>query len=230
MQTQPHKNTIEDHILYALDKLSIHASINYAGRTDSGVHALNQSIDFVVPDFWSDLSKLKYALNNLLAPFIRIKRLLIKPPNFHSRFDALARSYRYVITNHVTPFNYPYVLYANNLDLELLQKALYIIQGKHDFRYFCKTGSQNHSFVREIYSAQIINYKNYVIIRFVANGFLRSQIRLMTAFLLEIANKNLTLNDLQQQIEAKKLIYKKTSLPNGLYFERAWYENFVCNG
>jgi len=226
MQSQPHGQTIQDTIEKALKKLNINSKINYAGRTDTGVHGLNQSIDFEIPYFWNNLEKLKFSLNKIITPYIFVKFIRIVNDNFHSRFLATKRSYRYLITNRFTPFNAPYTLYKKNLDIELLQKSIKLFEGEHDFEFFSKKGSEVNHFIRKITHSNIILHKNYVIINFEGNGFLRSQIRMMVKFLLDISDKKFTPSDLSKQLNKQKLISNDLVIPNGLYFKKVWYEDF----
>jgi len=175
------------------------------------------------------LEKLKRVLNNILTPYIFIKRLNFIDINFHSRFLATARSYRYLITNQFTPFNSNYTFYKKDLDIEIMQKAIKVFEGVHNFEYFHKRGSETNSFIREIYNTKIITYKNYVIIRFVANGFLRSQIRMMTQFLMDISDKKLTIKNLENQLNKKEKHSTNLISPTGLYFERVYYEKNFNN-
>jgi len=218
---------VQDKIEFALKKLNIDSNINYSGRTDTGVHALNQSIDFLIPSFWNNLEQLKTSLNKIVSPYIFIKRINFVNINFHSRFLATARSYRYIITNKYTPFLNDYTFYKKELNIQIMQKAVKLFIGKHDFEYFHKKGSNPNSFTREIYNAYIINYKNYAIIKFIGNGFLRSQVRMMTQFLIDISDKKLSIENLENQLEKKEKSSTKLIIPNGLYFERVYYgKNF----
>ena len=150
----------------------------------------------------------------------------IQNQNFHSRFSAKARSYRYIITNQYTPFNSQYTMYKKNLNIDKIQKAIEIFKGKHNFEYFCKMGSEVNSYNREVYDTKVTKYKNYVIIKFIGNGFLRSQIRMMTQFLIDISDNKLSIKNLEMQLNKIEKISTKLAVPNGLYFERVWYENF----
>ena len=223
MQIQPDKKTIQGEIENALQKLNINSQIQHAGRTDRGVHALNQVISFNIPSFW-DLNKLKTLLNKILFPYIFIKKIKIVSDSFNPRFDAKKRSYRYLLTPHFSPFNADYTTYyPNKIDLNLLQKALKMFEGRHDFEYFAKTGSDVKDYIREIYNTKIFKYKNFYVIKIEGNGFLRGQIRIIVDFVLKINEKKLTLNDLKAQLNKKKLISKHLAAPNGLYLERIWY-------
>jgi tRNA pseudouridine38-40 synthase len=223
MQIQPNKKTVEGEIQKALNKINIKTKILHSGRTDRGVHALNQVISFEIPDFWN-LKKLKHLLNKILYPAIYFKKIQVAPPNFHPRFSAKKRSYRYIISKHFTPFNAKYTLYyPNEINLELINNALKTLIGTHDFEYFAKTGSDVNNYIREIYKAYAFEYKNFYIIKIIGNGFLRGQIRIIMDFLLKINENKLSINDLAQQLNKEKLISKHLAKPNGLYLERIWY-------
>jgi len=222
MQKQPQKPTIQGEIENALLKLNINSPLNHAGRTDRGVHALNQVVSFYAPKYWKN-EKLKNSLNKLLHPYIHIKKILNAPDGFHPRFDAKKRSYRYVITPHFSPHFADYAtFYPYNIDLELINKALQLLKGKHDFTHFAKTGSEVNSYERVIYESKAFKYKNLTIVKIAGNGFLRGQIRIIIDFILKINEKKLSLNDLKEQLNGK-LISKHLADPNGLYLERIWY-------
>jgi len=222
LQTQPNKKTIIGEIDKSLKKLNIHTKIAHAGRTDRGVHALNQVISFFIPNFWN-LEKLKNILNKMLAPDIYFKKILIAPPNFNPR-AAKKRSYRYLLSDIYNPFIAKYITYYPNIiNYQLINEALHILKGEHDFEYFAKTGSDVKHYRRIIYDAKIFKYKHLNIIKISSNGFLRGEIRIIVDFLLKINEYKLTLNDLKKQLNKEKLISKHLAPPNGLYLERIWY-------
>ena len=222
LQIQPDKKTVIGEIQKNLLKLNINTSIKHAGRTDKGVHALNQVISFEVPSFWEN-EKLKTILNKILMPEIMFKKIQTIT-NFNPRFDAKKRSYRYILSSYTNPFIDNYVtFYPKNINLPLIQNALNILKGRHDFEYFAKTGSEVDNYIREIYNAYIFKYKNFHIIKIIGNGFLRGQIRIIIDFLLKINENKLTIDDLNLQLNKKALINKHLAKPNGLYLERIWY-------
>jgi tRNA pseudouridine38-40 synthase len=223
MQIQPDKKTVEGEISKSLKKININTKILHSGRTDRGVHALNQVISFEIPDFW-DLEKLKTLLNKILYPSIYFRKIQKASNDFHPRFSAKKRSYRYIISKYFTPFNAKYTLfYEKAIDLKKINTALKILEGKHDFEYFAKTGSDVNNYIREIYKAYAFEYKNFYIIKIIGNGFLRGQIRIIVDFLLKINEDKLSIMDLEVQLNKKKLISKYLASPNGLYLERIWY-------
>ena len=225
MQKQPHKQTIQDRIEIALSSLNIAPHINYSGRTDTGVHALNQSIDFEIPHYWYNLEKLKSKLNSILIPQrIMIKIIRKVDDNFHSRFMATKRSYRYLITDKLTPFNINYTFYKKNLNIEKMQNGANLFVGEHNFEYFKKNGSEIKDSIRKIYDFKITTFKNYVIMRVLANGFLRSQIRFMVGSLIMLSDNLINFRDIELQLsmeQKKNLIIAPSS---GLYFERSYYD------
>ena len=222
LQIQKDKKTVIGEIQKAFKKLNINSQILHAGRTDRGVHALNNVISFEIPEFW-DLEKLKITLNKMLLPSIYFKKIE-KVNNFHPRFDAKKRSYRYILSPIINPFIANYTTYyPKKINKTILNEALNFLKGKHDFEYFAKTGSDVNNYIREIYDAYLLEYKNFTIIKIIGNGFLRGQIRIIVNFLLKINENKLTLNDLKLQLNKEKLINKHLAPPNGLYLERIWY-------
>ena len=223
MQKQPNKLTVQGSIEDALKKLNIITNVKHAGRTDRGVHALNQVIAFNAPAFW-EKDKLLISLNKILHPHIHIKKLTTIDDNFNPRFDAKKRSYRYILSSTFTPFMANYTTYyPNKININLLKNALKILEGTHNFEYFAKTGSDVKNYIRTIYHTNIYTYKNLTIIKIIGNSFLRGQIRLIVDFLLKINENKLTINNLTKQLEKKELINKHLAPPNGLYLERIWY-------
>jgi len=186
-QKQPNGMTIEDKLLKAFRKINIETNIVLSGRTDKEVHATGQVFNCVVPDFWQNFYKLKDILNKNLPSSIKILRIQKVKDDFHSRFHAKKRVYRYLITTKpTTPFNDKFITYIKNVDEKLLQKAIKEFIGVYDFKYFHKTGSDKELTKREIFDAKFYKYKDIYVFNFTANSYLRSQIRLMVGFLLAI--------------------------------------------
>jgi len=223
MQKQLDKITVQGTFEKALEKLDIYSAVLHAGRTDRGVHALNQVISFKTPSFWNK-EKLLKELNKILHPNIHIKKIYNVDDDFNPRFDAKKRSYRYILNPDFSPFNANYTTYyPKKTDLKLIKKALKLLEGKHDFEYFAKTGSNVNNYIRTIYKTNAYKYKNLTIIKIEGNGFLRGQIRIIVDFILKINENKLTFNDLESQLYKKSLISKHLASPNGLYLERIWY-------
>jgi len=223
-QRQKHtKNTIEETISQALIKLKITSQLLYSGRTDAKVHSTGQVISFEVPPFWQDLKKLKHSLNkNLKAIFI--KNIMQTSPNFHPRFMAKARVYRYVFCIKKDKiFLNDYVCFLKKIDIQKLNQVLKLFEGEHDFVFFRKTGSDEKTTIRKIKKAYAYKYQDLIIINIEANAFLRSQVRLIVGSAVSFVEGKLSLEDLKEQINAKKKTFSKPIIPNGLYLAKVKY-------
>ncbi|MBS9782431.1 MAG: tRNA pseudouridine(38-40) synthase TruA [Arcobacter sp.] len=224
-QKQPCGNTIEDELIKAFKKINIKTKIILSGRTDKDVHASGQVFNCFVPPFWEDnLGKLKEVINRVLPLSIKIKHICKVSDDFHARFSAKSRVYRYIITTKaLNPFNARYLTYVENIDEDLMKKAIKEFVGVYDFEYFQKMGSDKEKTIREIYSADFYKYKDIYVFRFCANSYLRSQIRLMVGFLLKINEGKLSFEDLKKQLNLDMQCFKVPALPNGLYLSHIRY-------
>jgi tRNA pseudouridine38-40 synthase len=217
------KYTITTAIESTLISLGINSKIRGSGRTDAGVHATGQIIDFEIPNFWQELSKLKEILNRKLK-HISFKHISLVEDNFHSRFSARVRIYRYIFkTTKPSIFEDRYIAYYPSFDTNLLKQALNRFEGKHDFSNFLKTGTITDTNIREIYRAKYRSLKNYHIIYFEANGFLRSQVRMMIEVAMRVALEEFTIDKLEKQLELKERYITKLAPPEGLYLARVIY-------
>lgn len=221
-QRQPHENSVEDYIQSALSHVGIFSKLTSSSRTDKGVHALNQcSCVAIENDYFNDKKRLCELINRHLHPKMHVKKIIVVNDNFNVRFDAIARSYRYLI-NHgkFSPFLSKYCLFMPEFDIQKLNEILQVFVGEHDFKNYMKMGSDVKSSVRTVHFARAFRKDNLSIITFKANGFLRSQIRLM------MANSFKALNDgkiIQNEYELKALTRIPFS-PNGLYLNRVFYD------
>jgi tRNA pseudouridine38-40 synthase len=217
------KTTISTAIEEALSSLQIHSPIVGSGRTDAGVHATGQVIHFDLPGFWNDLEKLKLNLNRKLTD-ISFKHISLVPNDFHARFSAKKRVYRYVFkTQKPSVFEQKYVSYYQEFNPELLIKALKTFEGKHDFNFFHKTGTVTHTTVREIYRTDYVERNGYHFIYFQANGFLRSQVRMMVDAAMLCARGDMSEIELQEQLNCQQKHTTKLAPPEGLYLAKIIY-------
>lgn len=212
-------NTIFGKIEAVLKELGIEFRVVASGRTDKGVHATGQVCHFDLPEFWSDLKKLKRILNQKLPSSIKVLKIKEVDSDFHARYSAKKRSYRYIIkVGESNPFEANYVTFVKELDYDKLSANMQLFTGEHDFTQFMKTGSDVESTIRVIYRAYAYAYKGYIILNFQANGFLRSQIRLMVGALLTLEKKQI--EDKLKHRYAHKL---KPAPSNGLYLSKILY-------
>jgi len=217
------KQTITTAIEEALISVGITSGIRGSGRTDAGVHATGQVIDFKLPIYWQDLEKLKEVLNQKLK-YISFKRISWVEDSFHARFSAKRRIYRYIFrTTTPSIFENKYIAHYPKFNQKLLVQSLKAFEGEHDFSNFLKTGTITHTNIRTIYKAYYKKYNNYHIIYFEANGFLRSQVRIMVEFTMQVALETLTIQEQLEQLELKRKYSTKLAPPEGLYLARIVY-------
>lgn len=223
-QTQPDKSSVEDRILEAFKRLNVDVKIILSGRTDKGVHATGQVFNVHLPEHFHQTQQLKKLLNHHLPLSIRVLNIKAVPLDFHARFSAKKRVYRYVITqNELTPFISRYITHVQMVNVEKIQEAIVEFIGEHDFEYFQKKGSDKLNFHKEVYEAKFYAYKEFYIFKFKANSYLRSQIRLMVGFLLAISQGKHTKEELRQQLKKEKRIHFKPADGYGLYLAKVIY-------
>jgi tRNA pseudouridine38-40 synthase len=213
------QNTVFGHISAVLLKLGIESKTIASGRTDRGVHATGQVFHIDLPLFWKDLEKLKSTLNKMFSSRIVVKKIRLVNKKFHARYSAKKRIYRYILKeSQANPFQSNYVTFLKQVDFKTIEENIHLFVGEHNFIQFMKTGSEVTSTTRIIYKAFAYRYKGFIILNFEANGFLRSQIRLMVGALLHL-NKQQIKEKLSSRINHKV----KPAPANGLYLTKIKY-------
>jgi len=211
--------TILGELESVLEKLGMAQRVVASGRTDRGVHATGQICHIELPEFWSDVKKLQRVLNEMLPSSIYIRHIKRVSDDFHARYSAKRRVYRYIIKKAPrNPFEVDFITFVTEFDEKVIQKKMALFVGEHDFEYFMKRGSDTKSPIREIYKAFCYEYKDYHILYFEANGFLRSQIRMMVGSLLHLSKEQI-----QEKLMKKEEHKVKPAPPNGLYLARIVY-------
>ena len=171
--------------------------VHGAGRTDAGVHALGQVASAQLSG-GHDTRELMRGLNASLPMDVRVLQVDEAANDFHARFSARSKTYRYAIRNTpmVSPFEYPFVWHVpERLDLAAMQAAAAALMGTHDFACFRSAGQQVRSTTRTITQSEILNnYQlpttNYqpglVAYEVTATGFLRHMVRAIAGTLVEV--------------------------------------------
>lgn len=220
---QPNKKTVIGAIKEAFEKSSIYtANLTQSSRTDKGVHGLNQTAHIDIEGRF-DCELLRRVVNNALPRSVHIKKIVKVSDNFHARFFAKKRSYRFIFKKNPTPFEARYVSRGEIGDISWCNEMLKCFIGRHDFSYFKKTGSDNRSDIREIYKAYAYKRGEYFIFYFEGNAFLRAQIRMMSAFVLEAQKRGIGVRELKMQLSKEKQFIRALAEPNGLYLVRVYY-------
>lgn len=184
IDTKTIQGEIEDKLSLILNEAII---LQASGRTDKGVHAINQVAHFDTTKEIESLEKLKYSLNKLIDPNIRFKNIEKVDESFHSRFSAKGKIYQYVINlKEYLPFFKDLELYISDLDIEKMEKASKLFVGKHNFMNFTSKKEDDDNFIRDIFSIKFEDKKDRIYIYFYGNGFMRYEIRKIVGTLIEI--------------------------------------------
>jgi tRNA pseudouridine38-40 synthase len=179
-QSQPSGDTVQDHLERALASIAGEAvRLAAAGRTDAGVHALAQVAHFETAAVRPESAWVR-GVNTLLAQAVAVQWAAPVANDFHARYSAISRSYRYLLYNHaVRPalhhgrvgwFHLP-------LDVNAMRAALGHLAGEHDFSAFRSSECQAKSPVRTLRSCTLERRGAYLSFEFTANGFLHHMVR-----------------------------------------------------
>ena len=212
-----------------------------SGRTDAGVHANGQVVNFCLEKLPFPVQKLSMILNRLLPDDIHIHKSYLVDLDFHSRFSAKVRMYRYQIIHSqknafdvaISSFpqeqtirysDIPFICVLNqSINIEEYQSYLQLFVGEKDFTTFCSVRDESNNKTRKIFKIDIYGYKQKIIIDIYANGFLRSMIRSIMGNSLDCYNKK-TPQYIQTLLEAKDPHLAKKRLPaNGLCLYKVFY-------
>lgn len=217
---QPNGVTIQETLEQAIEKIVQHkVIIKGAGRTDTGVHAKGQCCTFdsetKVP-----AERLVSAINSKLPRDIAVKSVEVVSEDFHPRFGAKRKTYRYQILNSKSrdPFLDKYsLLYPYKLDVELMRAAAKEMVGEHDFICFCSAGSSVKDTVRTIYDIHIKQDGDLISVDICGNGFLYNMVRIIIGTLLKVNEGKLSTGDIRKIIESKNRdLAGPTAPPQGL--------------
>ena len=229
-QKQPRKRTIQGVFEEALKEINDNKAVSLcaSGRTDAGVHALNQKAHFdlnvkITPD------KLYRALNSLLPDDIYVRKVDSVSDNFHARFNAIGKEYIYKINmGEYNPIERNYVFqYCHKLDIVAMERAISYFEGEHNFKSFTKANDEIVDYVRKISQTSIVRDSknlNMLVITFVGTGFMRYMVRNMVGLLIEIGEGKRKPEDVMEILKQENRIFAgKTAPACGLYLRNVFY-------
>lgn len=228
-QSQPHRKTIQDELERAFQRISgTHARIHGAGRTDTGVHALAQCAHVDLPDRRLAATRWTKALNGVLPSTIRVLRCRYVSPDFHARFSAKGKTYRYRIWAGpiLPPLELNRVWHiSSQLDLDLLAAAGKRFVGKHDFAAFAANrGKKEESTVRTIWSLRVRNRGPAISIEISGDGFLYKMVRLIVGAMTQVASARENLAKIEADLKSGCVGGARFAAPGeGLYLMKVWY-------
>ena len=228
-QVQPNGNTIQAELEKALKKVHKGDSVKVAasGRTDARVHAMGQVIHFDTP-LYIPPHNWKRAINSLMPDDIQITAVDQVAEDFHARYDAKGKEYRYFVRNHQEQdlFRRHYTHHVKaSLDVDAMVKACNYLEGEHDFTSFCSPKTDvKGSKVRTIYQADVRKQADEVVFTFRGSGFLYNMVRILVGTLLEVGRNERQPEEIIRIIDEKdREAAGKTAPPQGLFLWEVFY-------
>lgn len=197
-----------------------------AGRTDAGVHALQQVAHLRANTNQRFQPKqLRRDINDLLPHDISVLKIEIAPPRFHARHDAIARYYLYQIATRRTAFGKNSVWWIKDeLDAAAMAAAAQTLIGRHDFASFSERDAQQTSTVVQVDNAEIAVFESLILFRIGASHFLWKMVRRIVGVLAEVGRGNLSPNNFQKLLKThSNALAALTAPPSGLFLEQILY-------
>lgn len=220
------KNTIQERFENVLSKMcGKDVEIFASGRTDAGVHADEQTANFKC-DIEMCLQDILQYMNKYLPEDIRVTSIEEADLRFHSRLNAVSKTYEYTIaTEKPDVFIRKYVYFVDKKpDVERMRKAAKRIIGKHDFKGFSSVGRSKKSTVRTVNSIEIREENELIKIRINGNGFLYNMVRIICGTLYDIGIGTLGEGIIEEILEEKNRAKAGVTLPaSGLRLVKVYY-------
>lgn len=188
-QTQPAGNTVQDALEAALRQIAgVPVAVVCAGRTDSGVHATAQVVHFDSP-VERPLTAWVRGVNTFLPAAVAVRWAQPVGDDFHARFSAYGRAYRYLLINRAQRcglWHGRVGWYHHPLDVETMQRAAELLLGEHDFSAFRAADCQARSPVKTMRSARVRRCGELIVFDFAASAFLQHMVRNLVGSLVYI--------------------------------------------
>ena len=229
-QEQKNANTVGGELRKAIEEFAGEVQdLGGAGRTDAGVHALEQ-VAHVKLERRFDPESLREEVNARLPSDIHVLRADAADPRFHARHAAISRAYLYQISRRRTAFAKRYVWWVQReLDLRRMREALRSVPGEHDFIRFCDRPKEQKSTRVRVDRAEIAEAGSLVLVRLEASNFLWKMVRRLTGALVEVGAGALAPEDFAALVGGEELPPEKgipsewIAPPSGLFLERVRY-------
>jgi tRNA pseudouridine38-40 synthase len=227
-QSQANRCGVQDALEYALAAIAGHkVTAVTAGRTDAGVHALEQVVHFDTT-VERPLSAWQRGVNANLPEKIAVLWASCVADDFHARFSAVSRSYRYWLLNRPTRPGLATGLagwYHGKLDAIAMHEAAQRLLGEHDFSAFRAAECQAKTPVRTLFAAQVRRTDEHIVFDFRANAFLHHMVRNIVGSLIYVGNGEHPPEHIERLLESRdRAQAAPTFAPDGLYLVRVDYE------
>lgn len=226
-QRQPHAPSVQAEVEGALARIAAHpVAVVCAGRTDTGVHALGQVVHFDTPAE-RPMRGWVFGANTTLPPDIAIQWATVVPDDFHARFSAVTRTYRYLVLNRATrsAILRDRVCWRRApLDVPAMHAAAQVLVGQHDFSAFRAAECQSRVAGRRLERIAVTRDGDLVTIEVTANAFLHHMVRNIAGTLLEVGEGERPASWVGELLAARdRTLAGPTASPAGLYFARVEY-------
>ena len=202
-------------------------TLHGAGRTDAGVHALGQVASAQLCG-GHETTELRRGLNALLPRDVRVMQVDEVAADFHARFSARAKAYRYAIRNApiVSPFEYPFVWHVpDRLDVAAMQAAAAMLVGTHDFACFHSAGSKIRNTTRTMTESRIDAVEGLITYHVAANGFLHHMVRAIAGTLVDVGRRGRLPGSLPALLDGRRRADAgPTAPPQGLFLVSVTYD------
>ena len=229
-QTQPNGVTVQEVIEQAIFEVTgERASLQGSGRTDSGVHARAQVAHFDT-DARMAADKFAIALNTHLPADIRMLYSEEVSPDYHARFSAKEKQYRYFVQTgpHADVFARKYALHAYMpLDFDLMNEAAALVVGTHDFSAFMSTGREVETAVRTVSLSKWEKQGKFLVYTVQGNGFLYNMVRILVGTMVGMGSGRIPKDSMEKALASlSRKDAGPTAPPNGLVLWRVKYPDF----
>ncbi|AJI54692.1 tRNA pseudouridine(38-40) synthase [Francisella philomiragia] len=229
-QRQSHSPSIQEELEKALSKIANqNIEVTCAGRTDTGVHATSQVVNFH-SDADRNLSSWMRGTNALLPQDIKVLDIKEVDNDFNSRFTATNRTYNYIIYNSAisSPIFAEHCLWENRqLNIDRMNHACKYLLGEQDFTSFRSSQCQSNTPFRNIQKAEFIKQGSFIVFEVVGNAFLHHMIRNFIGSLLKVGLEFESPEWIKLVLEAKdRTKAAETAKAHGLYFVGVEYPEF----
>jgi tRNA pseudouridine38-40 synthase len=224
-QTQPNGRTVQAEIETALQQiLQQHVSIIGGGRTDSGVHARGQVASFRLAED-HNAAELRRSLNGVLPSDIVVHEVRQVENEFHARFNATSRRYRYTISRNPLALGRQYAWHVfYPLAIDRMQQCADHITGEHDFQAFCKSDTVHAHFRCTIAHAAWIEEGSLIHFDIRANRFLYGMVRALVGTMVDVGREHTSLEDFARIVKGRNRQQAGMAAPaHGLVLEEITY-------
>lgn len=226
-QIQPNGLAVQEVIEKALGQILGHqVRVHSAGRTDAGVHARGMAAHFRTGAN-HPLQAFRAGVNSLLPADIAIKEVHEMPADFHARFSARGKWYRYtILQNEVrSPLAARYAWHLpRNLDLGLMRSAAEALVGEHDFAAFRSSSCVAKTTVRDIFSIDLLTDGEFIHVDIKGSGFLKNMVRMIVGTLVDVGSGRRPPQDMAMLIAGTgNMTCGRTAPAHGLCLQEVWY-------